>query len=105
MTIPFETNIEAARERKALRYAGLKSDIENEGYDVSIKPIEIGSRGFVSMDNIIDLQNLLNVKSKNSKDFKDLVKSLSKIAITASYCIFYSKFENCWLSPDLIEFD
>ena len=104
LTIPFETNIQSARERKSKRYATLKEDIENKGYTVSVLPIEIGSRGFISQQNVTDLLSIFKEKSRNSRKFKELLKTLSKIAITASYCVFYSKFENLWINPELIEF-
>ena len=103
LTIPFETNIKAARDRKSKRYATLKQDIESEGYTVSVHPIEIGSRGFISQENVSDLLFISKEKSRRSKKFKELLNNLSKTAIIASYVIFYSKFESEWVEPELID--
>ena len=100
---PFETNIKAARDRKSKRYANLKQDIESEGYTVSVHPIEIGSRGFISQENVSDLLFISKEKSRRSKKFKELLNNLSKTAIIASYVIFYSKFESEWVEPEIID--
>lgn len=102
LTIPFESNINAAHARKSARYEILVNDLENTGYNVEYHPIEIGSRGFITNDNIMNLKTLLNFKSEKSREFKAVLKNLTKISIIASYCIFYSKFELTWLEPDLI---
>ena len=102
LTIPFDQNINSAHQRKSKRYEMLVNDIENNGYDVKYFPIEIGSRGLISRDNVLNLRTLFNIESEKSREFKNILKNLSKISIIASYCIFYSKFEHSWIDPELI---
>ena len=104
LTVPFESNINSAHTRKSTRYELLINDLQTCGYEVKFYPIEIGSRGLISRDNVTSLKSLLSVKYERSKEFKDILKNLSKISIIASYCIFYSKFEVSWLAPEFIHF-
>ena len=103
LTIPFDINVSKAHERKIDRYERLKNDIEDKGYDVLYLAIEIGSRGFISMENETRLKELFEIFNiDNRKELNVIMNNLKKIAIISSYCIFYSKFENSWLDPKLI---
>ena len=103
LTIPFDTNITAAHERKSLKYEHLKNDIEDKGYSVDLITLEIGSRGLISKENVTKLQKILKLNSSKSRELKTFQNELSKIALISSYCIFYSKFESSWIEPDLIQ--
>jgi len=104
LTVPFEKNICSAQTRKEERYESLIYDISQIGYEVNLLTIEIGSRGLIDNDNCSKLKGLMNLTKKSSKkELKNVFKSLSKTAITASYCIFYSKYEQSWVNPELIE--
>jgi hypothetical protein len=39
LTCPMEHNLEAAFVRKSLRYASLKKDLEDKGFEVSVLPV------------------------------------------------------------------
>ena len=47
LTIPFESGIEKAHERKTEKYSQLISDIKDSGYDISFHALEIRSRGMI----------------------------------------------------------
>ena len=46
LTVPWETRMEAARERKLDRYAGLKAECEQNGWRAEVHTVEVGCRGF-----------------------------------------------------------
>jgi hypothetical protein len=47
LTSPWDTDAERAEERKASRYADLKTALSNEGWDCSLYMIEVGARGHI----------------------------------------------------------
>ena len=106
LTIPFDRNIDDARKRKEKRYENLNDDICKAGFSSHLYTIEIGSRGFVSSRNMKTIKDILNIvtpEQLKSKDFKNVIKDLEKIAIISSYITFHSKYEQSWTSPQLIE--
>jgi hypothetical protein len=98
LSVPFETNIEPTHNIKIDRYLNLISDIEENNFKVKYYPVEIGSRGYISKDNISRLRSLL--KDTNSHiSFKSVKESLCKIAIISSFVIYHSKFDVNWINP------
>lgn len=56
LTICFETNFEAANDRKKERYTQLKLDLEDRGYICHLFPLEVGSRGhYQALCNVMNL--------------------------------------------------
>ncbi len=101
LSVPFELNIDSTHERKVERYRQLITDIEDNGYSVKYYPCEIGSRSFISKDNISRLKSFLRDTTTNIKF--NLVKSqLCKTVLTASYVIYHSKHEPTWLDPSYV---
>jgi hypothetical protein len=47
LTCPWDTDAKRAEERKTARYADLKTDLSNEGWDCSLYLIEFGARGHI----------------------------------------------------------
>lgn len=103
LTVPFECNIHSAHDRKMNKYAGLKEDLQEQGYDAKLLCIEVGSRGFISDLNsstLLSIFPLISPKNKPMKRaFNKLKKTLSQCAITCSYSIFYSKYDQDWSIP------
>ena len=52
LSVPFELNIDKTHDYKTQKYTSLQTDLEENGYDVTLICLEIGSRGFVSQGNI-----------------------------------------------------
>ena len=52
LSVPFELNIDKTHDYKTQKYTPLQTDLEENGYDVTLICLEIGSRGFVSQGNI-----------------------------------------------------
>ena len=52
LTVPWESNMEWAYERKTARYSDLQSDCTEKGWTCKIYPVEVGCRGFVGQSTI-----------------------------------------------------
>ena len=50
-TVLFEENVDAAHKLKTDRYAALVGDVSEAGYECSLIPFEIGSRGSITKPN------------------------------------------------------
>jgi hypothetical protein len=83
LTIPFETNISNAAERKVQRYEALMKACSRT-HRTSIITLEVGSRGFLCMEGLQQLYGLLQAKAKDRQSFElDTIKHV----ITCSYDI------------------
>ncbi len=103
LTVPFESNIIHAEQRKKQRYEALLSEINSNGHDAELITIEISSRGLICKANSEKLCKLIKkVKKVSHKEFRVLKQEITKVTVIASYIIFYAKFENQWVSPSSI---
>jgi hypothetical protein len=48
LTCPWDTDAVKARDYKISRYAGLKEELSNQGWDCGLYTIEVGARGHIS---------------------------------------------------------
>jgi hypothetical protein len=48
LTCPWDTDTYKARDYKISRYAGLKEELSNQGWDYGLYTIEVGARGHIS---------------------------------------------------------
>ena len=88
-TIPFEENIEKARERKARKYQSLIADIEAAGYETNFYSMEIGSRGVVAQGTCSMLRKICGCSKASARL---LSKQISQSVMKCSYLIF--KYRN-----------
>ena len=75
LTICFETNIQAAHERKQGKYAPLSLDLENRDYKVHMYTIEIGSRGFIDKCNEGKLKSFFRKATRSPPKWSDMKKN------------------------------
>ena len=61
LSVPFELNIDKMHDYKTPKYTPLQMDLEENGYDVTLICLEIGTRGFMSQGNEARLKKLLSV--------------------------------------------
>ena len=101
LTVPFDSNIENANNRKCKKYENLINDISDKGYSVTFEAFEISSRGLITNANSERLKNLLNLKNSELKDF---CNQLQKTVLVSSYIIFHSKYEPEWIALSLVTF-
>ena len=69
LTVPFETNISNAAERKVQRYEDLR-DACSHTHHTNIITLEVGSRGFLCMEGFQQLYRLLHAKAKDRQSFE-----------------------------------
>jgi len=101
LTVPYENRIEAAHSQKQRKYLTLVSDIEASGWNVFFCALEIGSRGYISKENKLNLTSLL-IFIDNPPKKKKFTSSLSKLTVLGSYKIFLSRRDESWTNPDFI---
>jgi hypothetical protein len=104
LSVPFELNVDATHDRKVDRYRQLVSGIEYNGYTVKYFPIEIGSRAFITKDNIARLKSFLKDTTQN-RNMNNVKSMICKIVITASFIIYHSKVEDAWVDPHYVSFN
>ena len=100
LTVPFETNIEKAHERKTVKYSQLVDDLKAKGFICELYCIEVGSRGIITPSNGKRLKSLFNT---NEKKCKLLNKILSRIAILTSYTIWNARHNPMWEDTSLVK--
>ena len=89
LTICYDTLYSSAHERKKVKY--------KEGYKANLVTIEIGSRGFISINTI---KSLISLTPGQKQQTKGLLKVLIKTVITESFDIYKSRnITNLPLSP------
>ena len=93
LTIPMELNICSSHERKMDKYEHFMRDITD--IEVTIIPIEIGARGFISTSNKANLRKL-HQYNKSTLCFKTFCENLSSLALLSSYYIFSKRKSSDW---------
>ena len=88
LTVPFERNIENARERKCHKYSSVISALEDNGYACNFESVEVGSRGVVAHGTAAILSKLTGARRKS---VREVLKVLSMTALKASHLIFLQK--------------
>lgn len=88
LTIPFETNVENAQKRKLSKYHELMEELKTNGFDVNLVTLEVGSRGFVTVDGFLMMKDLFLL---TNKQFQQLLKDVAVAAIMGSYRIWTSR--------------
>ena len=96
LTVPFETNIDAAHQRKEDRYAGLTHDVEKAGWKCTLICVEIGSRGLITPQNKVRMKEMLKLCNSKIKYPHMREEILLKTVLFGSYVIFNGKSEPSW---------
>ena len=105
LTVPFDSNIDSASDRKQTKYQQLVNDIRNEGFSVNFYAFEISSRGLITPENSKRLKNFMSFDNLfNAKQCNSLKQTLQRIVIVCSYIIFYSKYDSNWQEPNFVIF-
>ena len=95
LTIPFETNIEDAHNRKEERYRELVQDLQDNSYDVTFLAIEVGARGQVDRCNKLRFKRLLKLCNSPVRP-RDFIHKVPEYAVLSSFTIFYARKERVW---------
>ena len=92
LTVSWETNMDAAYDRKSTRYEPLVKRCEEEGWKTECLPIEVGARGYVGRR----LPALLSSLGFNSQEKNKLMKEVEKAAEKASFWLWLKREDSNW---------
>ena len=94
LTVPWESNMYAAEERKELRYENLLIECEEQGWSASHSHLGVGARGYVD-------RKLLNLFRREmgftTIEVKQLRERLQEAAEKASLFIWLKREDDTWL--------
>ena len=94
LTVPWESRIDEAYERKKLKYSDLCDNCREKGWSVWCYPVEVGCRGFVGTSLIRALKHIgLTGKERNKA-----VNEISDVAEKASSWLWLRRSESRWES-------
>ena len=100
LSVPFETNIDRARNTKLDRYASLVADINNmTPWKCELICLEVGSRGLITSDNKSQLKKLYSIVKE--KRMRAIYTDISLRANSSSYAIFNARFSPSWIDSDM----
>ena len=88
LTVPFETGLEDASQRKATKYTGLVASCRDNGYTTTLTTIQVGSRGFLHRPSLDNLYKLVKAPLNHKTA---LEKQLIARAIEGSFAIWCSR--------------
>ena len=88
LTVPFETGLEDASQRKATKYAGLVASCRDNGYTTTLTTIQVNSRGFLHRPSLDNLYKLVKAPLNHKTA---LEKQLIVRAIEESFAIWCSR--------------
>ena len=92
LTVPWETNMESAFERKSKRYEQLAADARDNGWKVGVYPIEVGVLGMVGER----MMKALMAVGLSKKDWLAVKKKMEDVASRCSYDIYLHRKIDEW---------
>jgi hypothetical protein len=104
LTCLWDTDAKRAEERKIARYADLRTNLRNEGWDCSLYLIEVGARGHIFKSVKDRLRLLLRawVPAGHRSGIGQMMKDVSRISLVCSFSIFQARKDPVWFSPHLV---
>jgi hypothetical protein len=104
LTCPWDTDAKRAKERKTARYAGLKEELSNQGWDCSLYLIEVGARGHIVKSVKDRLRSLFRawLPAGHRSGIGQMIKNISRISLVCSFAIFQARNAFVWFSPCLV---
>jgi hypothetical protein len=102
LSCPWDTD--KVRDRKISRYAGLKQELSNRGWDCGLYMIEVGARAHISKvvkDRLLFLFRSW-VPSGHRSGVAQMIKYASWISLVCSFSIFQARNDPVWKTPCLV---
>ena len=99
LTCPLETNIKTRNQQKMNKYSHFLLDIDI--WTPTLTCFEIGSRGYISLENHITLKTLHQC-CKPGIQLKKFKENISSISLYSSYSIFLNRKEPQWFNPGYV---
>ncbi|XP_078682186.1 uncharacterized protein LOC144916736 [Branchiostoma floridae x Branchiostoma belcheri] len=94
LTIPWEENVQAAFERKKLKYDDLVQQCKQKGWQTRLYPVEVGVRGFVGA-SFMRLCRDFNIRGKAQTQ---LTRQVSEEAERSSFVLWLRRKDKAWKS-------
>ena len=88
VTVPYDTLMEEAAERKTIKYADLLEILRSKGYKGCLLTVEVGSRGLPNTSSFTKLKEHLGLTNKITKE---LMINTAKGAINESFLIWKAR--------------
>jgi hypothetical protein len=103
LTCPWDTDAKRAEERKTSRYAGLKEELSNQGWDCSLYFIKVGVQGHIVKSVKDRLRSLFRawLPSGHRSGIRQMIKDVSRIFLVCSFAIFQARNNPVWFSTRL----
>ncbi|KAI8485265.1 hypothetical protein Bbelb_370120 [Branchiostoma belcheri] len=92
LTIPWEENVQAAFERKKLKYDDLVQQCKQKGWQTRLYPVEVGVRGFVGA-SFMRLCRDFNIRGKAQTQ---LTRQVSEEAERSSFVLWLRRKDKAW---------
>ena len=92
LTVPWESRIEEAHERKMSKYQQLADDCKGKNWQTWLFPVEIGTRGFPAQS----MWKLLTALGMSGNDRKKAIGNLCRTAERASNWLWLRRAETTW---------
>jgi hypothetical protein len=104
LTWPWDTDAKRAKKHKTARYADLKEELSNQGWDCSLYLIEAGARGHIVKLVKNRLRSLFraSVPAGHRSGIGQMMVNISRISLVFLFAIFQARNDPVWFSPHLV---
>jgi hypothetical protein len=104
LTYPWDTHADKARDRKISRYAGLKEELSNQGWDCGLHMIQVGAWGHISKVVKACLRSFFRswVPPGHRSGVAQMIKYASWISLVCSFSIFQARNDPVWITPHVV---
>jgi hypothetical protein len=104
LTCPWDTDAKRAEERETARYADLKEELSNQGWDCSLYLIEVGAWGHIvkSVKDRLRLFFRAWLPAGHRSSIGQMIKDICRISLVCSFAIFQARNDPVWFSPRLV---
>jgi hypothetical protein len=104
LTCPLDTDADKARDCKIYRYAGLKEELSNQGWDCGVYTIEVGALAHISKLVKDRLRSLFQswIPPRHRSGAAQMIKYASWISLVCSFSIFQARNNPVWITSRLV---
>ena len=92
ITVPWESAVDEAYERKSLKYSDIAAEAEQRGWRTQVLPVEVGCRGFVATSTT----KLLKSMGIRGQALRQAVKLLAEAAERGSNWLWMKRKDPIW---------
>jgi hypothetical protein len=98
LTCPWDTDAKRSKECKTARYADLKEEICNQGWDCGLYLIKLRAQGHIVKSVKDCLRSLFRawVLAGHRSGIGQMIKNVSKVSLVCSFIIFQASNDHVW---------